>query len=211
LNPICRQRADQVWSDSTTAGATSPQRLGLARRAAALLCLVALLACALATPLIAQTSVEEYDLKAAYLYQIARFVSWPDTVLDAGDPEFVITVLGEDRFDHKLEDLLGHRNLFGRPIHIVRCAQPEAVGRTHVLFVATEGKEQIEATLRATAELPVLVIGDRFPIAQAGGAMNFYLEDGAVRFEVNPAALERAGLHASSKLLSLARIHEEEP
>lgn len=190
---------------------TSPSCRAVARRAGAFLCLLALLSAALVAPLVAQTAVGEYDLKAAYLFQLARFITWPESALGPGDPEFVITVLGEDRFDSKLEAQLSHRTLFGRPIRIARCIEVEEVGRTHVLFVATEVEDQVEATLRSTAERPVLVIGDRFPLARAGGAMNFYLEDGAVRFEVNPAALERAGLHASSKLLSLARIHEEEP
>ena len=52
----------------------------------------------------------------------------------------------------------------------------------------------------------ILTIGDTDGFAQLGGIVNFVLEDGKVRFEINPESAGRARLRISSRLLTLARI-----
>jgi hypothetical protein len=42
--------------------------------------------------------------------------------------------------------------------------------------------------------------------AEAGGVMQFVIEDSRVRFVINLAAAERARLQISAKLLALARV-----
>jgi len=45
----------------------------------------------------------EYQMKAAFLYNFAKFVEWPPAVL-RGNSTLVIGVLGDDPFDGALEE-----------------------------------------------------------------------------------------------------------
>jgi hypothetical protein len=56
----------------------------------------------------------------------------------------------------------------------------------------------------------ILSVGETDGFATDGGVINFKLDDGRVRFEINVDAAEREQLHISSKLLSLAQIVRSE-
>jgi hypothetical protein len=67
-------------------------------------------------------------------------------------------------------------------------------------------KGRVRSILRALKGTGILTIGDFEGFAEQGGAFNFYLEEGKVRFEINDCAARRENLKISSKLLRLARI-----
>jgi hypothetical protein len=52
----------------------------------------------------------------------------------------------------------------------------------------------------------VLTVGETETFASEGGVVNFRIEAGSVRIQVNVDAAEQAKLRISSKLLSLAQI-----
>ena len=54
----------------------------------------------------------------------------------------------------------------------------------------------------------MLLVGETKGFARRGGAINFYSEASRIRFEVNPGAVESAGLRVSSRLLSVATVVE---
>ena len=56
---------------------------------------------------------------------------------------------------------------------------------------------------------PVLTVGDGDGFARGGGMIGLFVEDGRMRFAINPNAAQRAGLRLSSQLLKLARIVKE--
>jgi hypothetical protein len=51
----------------------------------------------------------------------------------------------------------------------------------------------------------VLTVGESPDFLRQGGIINFVLEDGKVRFEINQDAATQADLRISSRLLRLAR------
>jgi hypothetical protein len=63
----------------------------------------------------------------------------------------------------------------------------------------------------ATPGSPVLTVGDSEGFCQRGGAIDFYLEDGKVRFEMNLDVIEHLGLRVSSSLMRLGRLVREQP
>lgn len=156
----------------------------------------------------ARAALDEYDVKAAYLYNFAKLVEWPDSLFAAGDTSFVIVVVGSDPFGAKLDDRFRGRRISGRSIRIDRVAHMHELPPCQVLYIALNDEAEIGDILRRADGHPVLTVGDHPPIARQGGIVNFYLEAEAVRFEMSPAAIERSRLSVSSKLLSLARITE---
>jgi hypothetical protein len=173
--------------------------------------------CALATAVIAALAVSglasaaepaptEYEIKAAFIYNFAKYVEWPEeTTVDSGDV-FVIGVLGDDPFGPLLDKIAENRTIGDKPIVIRRFDRIEDYTPCHILFVAASEQDHLPAIIEALGDSPVLLIGDTRGFARTGVAVNFVIEHSKVRFQINPEAAARAGLRISSKLLRLATI-----
>jgi hypothetical protein len=152
--------------------------------------------------------VDEYRVKAAFLYNFAKFVEWPaDSFKTPADP-ITICVLGNP-FGGRLEDTVNGKLIDDRRLVIRAIADSGEVQGCNILFVATEKRRSAELLARVKAS-PILTVGDCANFAAAGGVIGFKLESGKVRLEINVGAADRARLRISSKLLSLAEIVKEE-
>jgi hypothetical protein len=179
-------------------------------RAARLLALVATLV-ALGAPEAAATSAPEADVpleravKAAFVYNFTRFVSWPAESLLARAPVFTIGVLGDDPLADAIEAAVRDREAGGRPFDIRRFRAAEDVVPCPVLYVGRERSGRLRPLLEHLRGWPVLTVGDGEGFTSEGGAIGLFLEDNRVRFEVSVLAAQAAGLQVSSKLLRLSR------
>jgi hypothetical protein len=162
--------------------------------------LAAVVLCAGAAVASAQEVPLEYRVKAAYLFNFTKFVEWPPAAVPV--ETFNICIAGRNPFGTALSATLVGENVRGLPL-TNRIVDPSAVASCHVLFVP----RTVTAApyLRAAAMAPVLTVGESPAFLEQGGAINFVLEDGRVRFEINQGAAERAGLRISSRLLQLGR------
>jgi hypothetical protein len=124
----------------------------------------------------AQT-IDEYQLKAAFLYNFAKFVEWPALTFKTDTDPMRICVLGQNPFGGALREAVAGKAVLNRSF---------AFG-----------------ALRPTG---ILTVGETEGFAAQGGIVNFRLEGGRVRLEINIEAAERAKLRISSKVLSLAQI-----
>jgi hypothetical protein len=150
----------------------------------------------------------EYQLKAAFIYNFAQFVEWPDQAFSDAKAPIVITVLGDNPFDTALEQVTRGKTVRGREI-VIRCARAAAdVGRTHILFIAPSESAHAPQVLGGL-QGQVLTIAESENFAAIGGVIRFFSEDNKLRFEINTSAVQRAGLKVSAKLLQLARIFKE--
>lgn len=149
----------------------------------------------------------EYTIKAAYLYNFARYVTWPDGAFQGLDAPLVIGVLGEDPFGDALETIAQTKKIDSRAIVVRRYASLSEYEPCHVLFVVWNvGEETQDKALKELAGRGVLLVGETPTFTQRGGVIGFFVEENKIRFEINPAAAQRERLKISSKLLSLARL-----
>jgi hypothetical protein len=177
-----------------------------ARAVAAALALGTTLLHAQPEPTPPASSPTEYEVKAAFLYNFARFVEWPaDTGHDAGAP-FVIAILGRDPFGAVLDETVAGKTVGGRPIEVHRVPRVDDARDAQIVFVSTSERPNIPAILKALDRPGVLTVGDTDGFALRGGAINFTVQARRVRFEINPAAAEQARLKMSSQLLKLATL-----
>jgi uncharacterized protein DUF4154 len=146
----------------------------------------------------------EYEVKAAFLFNFAKFVEWPEAALPA-DGTFVIAVLGADPFGHALDDLEG-RVVLGRRIVVKRWRDLGELAACQLLFVSASEDERLGDVLRAVASRPVLTVSDGDGFAERGVMINFRTRDRRIRFEINLERAETAGLKMSSQLLKLAAL-----
>jgi hypothetical protein len=148
----------------------------------------------------------EYQVKAAFLYNFAKFVDWPVEALPESSTDMILCILGEDPFGTDLEETVQGKLVNGRRLGIKRFKSPSGLKGCHILFISSsEGNRvaEILATLRGAS---VLTIGEMERFARLGGIINFTMEDNKVRFEINVDAAAQAGLKISSKVLKLATI-----
>src|SRR5262245_22285190 len=102
----------------------------------------------------------EYQVKAAFLFNFARFVEWPsDAFADARSP-LVIGVLGPDPFGAELDEVVRGKTVHGRSIVVQRYARPSDVGPCHVLFVGRGEAGRLRRGLGALKDGRVLTVGE---------------------------------------------------
>jgi hypothetical protein len=149
---------------------------------------------------------EEYRVKAAFLFNFAKFVEWPAQAFRSADEPIGLCVLGPNPFGALLDQAVQGKTLGNRTfaVHEIRDAQQASA--CHLVFVSAAGWTQSRAVLREMKQRSILTVGETAEFIAGGGMINLRLEDARVRVEVNPDAAERAGLRISSKLLSLAEI-----
>jgi len=175
------------------------------RARAYLLCLAFVLAAAPGPPALAEQSrAEEYKVKAAFLYNFAKFVEWPDLAFPDAAAPFVIAVLGDDPFGDAL-DLLKGKTVQGRPIVVRRAASLADLGRVNILFVASSERSRLGSVLPAAEAMHALTVGDAQGFRSQGGTIQLVRDGDKIGFEVNLDASRRAELTISSKLLTLAK------
>ena len=150
-----------------------------------------------------------YTVKAAYLLQFARYVEWPADAFAAPESPWVIGVLGPYPFDTVFEDVARTKRIEGRAVTIRRYSSMAQYAPCHILFVAaaTEPAQRALA-LEQLKQSPVLLVGEEPGFVEGGGVVNFFLEEGRVRFEINIQAARQRRLKISSNLLSLAKLVE---
>ena len=146
----------------------------------------------------------ERDLKAAFLYNFAKFVEWPAAAFPEPTTPVTLCVLGDDPLGASLEAVVKGEKLNDRRLVVRLLRDPQAIPGCHVLFVSIEKGRlpEILASLRGSG---VLTVGSAADFLERGGMIRLFLEQNRVRFDINLDAAEQSHLTLSSKLLRLAR------
>lgn len=154
----------------------------------------------------------EYQVKAACIYNFTKFIEWPP---EAFPPErsspFVIGVIGDDPFNGELERAVQNKEVGGRKFVVRHFRNTDEAKSCQILFVSRSVRKSMTDILAAVSALPVLTVSETDRFVQAGGIINFVIEQNKVRFEINAAAAKKARLKVSSQLLNLDRRHERNP
>lgn len=166
-----------------------------------------LLACFVASSavLVPGQQAEEYRLKAAFLFHFAQFIDWPSAALPAAASDLVFCVSREDPFHGDLELTLQGKAIAGHPVRILRPQRIQANSGCHVVFIQGKQSARVREQIAELESVPVLTVGEANDFLQQGGMIRFCMEDRKVRFEINQAAVEKANLKISAKLLLLAK------
>ncbi len=152
----------------------------------------------------------EYQVKAAFLYNFAKFVEWPaDAFPDVQSP-IVLGILGDDPFGSVLDKMIYGKAANGRGFVVKRVSEDAKLRSCHILFISSSEKKHLARILEGLKGAGVLTVGDMDRFAESGGVIHLLLAENKVRFGINLTAAARARLKISSKLLALARIVADE-
>jgi hypothetical protein len=153
---------------------------------------------------LAQEQPSEYQIKAAFLFNFAKFVDWPPEAFPGTNSPIVIGVLGKNVFGNDLENTIRDKTVNNRRFQFVEVASAAQAVHCHILFISSSEKDNLRKILDSLHHASVLTVSETDEFIKAGGMINFMIENSKIRFQINDAAAKHAGLRISSKLLSLA-------
>ncbi|HRD48768.1 MAG: YfiR family protein [Candidatus Competibacter sp.] len=150
---------------------------------------------------------DEYAVKAAYLYNFAKYVEWPSEAFAGADAPLWICVAGDNPFGGALAALSG-KTVGDHPVEVRHLPAVTGVDKCHVVFVSRAEQGRIKTVLAKLARLPILTVSDIGDFARMGGMIGLIEADQRIRFGINLTATRQANLKLSSQLLKLATIVE---
>jgi YfiR/HmsC-like len=153
----------------------------------------------------------EYELKAAFLFNFAKFVQWPPSSFPSPQSQFTICVLGDDPFGKSIDEMLRGKAIGEHPVIVTRCRSLPEAAHCQIVFISSSEKKRLPEILAALKGSSTLAVGETDGFAVSGGVIQFTLEEQHVHFIINVNAAEQAGLQISSKLLALAKVVRDVP
>jgi hypothetical protein len=150
---------------------------------------------------------DEYMMKAGFIERFTRFIDWPSetTMADSTKP-FIISVIGKNPFDEKLDQFFHTTKIKNRQVHIRYISELDEIQDSHVLFIAQSEQKQLSDIISQVQEKPILTISDTNGFGEKGVLINFFIEQDKIRFEINKNAVQKSGLQVSYLLLNVAKI-----
>lgn len=155
----------------------------------------------------AETHIE-HRVKSAFLFNFAKFVTWPEHKFAAPETPIEFCLRSADPMGPALAETLAGKTIDERPIVVRNPANAADWTRCHVAYLGAEPLADTVLTLRDLAGSSVLTVHEA-GYALSGGVVRLYLEERKLRFEINAAAARREDLQLSSRLMSLATVVEK--
>ena len=150
------------------------------------------------------SQLTESKLKAAFLFNFAKFVEWPPAAFADANTPITFGVLGTNPFGDDLAAIVRDKTINNRSIVIKPLHSVTEATNCQVLFICASEKNKLTEIISSLGTASVLTVGDTEHFIETGGMINFVKEGNKMRFQINDTAAKRAGLKISSKLLSLA-------
>ncbi|WFP49794.1 YfiR family protein [Methylomonas sp. EFPC3] len=167
-----------------------------------ILCLLVLLATSAGQALAAE-ALSEAQIKAAYLYNFAKFVEWPATGAPAG-AEINLCVIGNNVLEGAVQALDG-RKAGERGLKVSQRNHTDAsFADCQLLYIGSSEQPRVVPILKNLGNAPVLTLSDIGDFAEKGGAIALLFRDNKVVFEVNLESIRNAGLRLPGQLLNIA-------
>ncbi|MCW8801152.1 MAG: YfiR family protein [Desulfobacter sp.] len=173
-----------------------------------------ILLCIITIGTVQSQNLEEYRVKAAFVYNFTKLIQWPQTAFDNEGENFKMVVFGDEYLKESFQTIDGKIST-GRLISIQYSDlkandYKKMLEESHIIFISRHIRlEQVLQILSSIGDRPVLTIGDAKNFSRAGGIIQFFTREDQLHFEVNVKKAEAHQLKFSSRLLKLAVIVNE--
>jgi hypothetical protein len=148
----------------------------------------------------------EDQIMAAFLFNFARYVEWPEDAFDRDDMPVKICIYDAKEFGDVVAKTVSGKMVGDRAVAVGQTSDLSSARDCHIFFIGRDSGVRDQDAIAGLGTLSIFTVADREGFANAGGIANFFRADNRIRFEINPSAAEKAGLRVSSKLLRLAKV-----
>jgi hypothetical protein len=170
-----------------------PSRLLRLARALGVISLLAPLACA--------QLVDERAVKAAFVFNLTKYVEWPHP-----SQELIVGVDDDSPTAETLKKVLEGRNSESRPIHVLLFPSDAQLEQCNILYLGHSSPKKWRAVLDRVRNKSILTVGDSDSFARDGGIIGLVTAADHVQIQVNLVAASEGHLKISSRLLNLSTI-----
>ena len=147
-----------------------------------------------------RAQISTRKLEAIYMYNFTKYINW-----QTQGSTFVIGVLDEKKVAAELSENLQNKEVKGQPIQVQNIGSVTEANKCQILYIPKSNSGQLQSILSAVSSADVLVVAED-DLAAEGASVSFFIDGSKLRFKINKEALDKAGLQASSNLLSLAVV-----
>jgi hypothetical protein len=151
--------------------------------------------------------VTEVSLKGAFVFNFARFTEWPAESLPSS-AAVSACVVGDRAVGEALTRSVSGQRLNGRSITVTIVEATVSLPPCHFLYVSGVSRARMAEIVYGLHDAPVLTVSDEDTFLKVGGMIQVFIENGKMRFRINPKSAKRARLQLSSRLLALADLVE---
>lgn len=148
---------------------------------------------------------DQRAVRAAYLFNLSKYVSWPQDIR-----ELKICSLADERTGLQLKQLLEGKTSDGRTVRVILDPSAAEQRQCAILYVDGIPPKRAAAVLQEIDKAPVLTVGDDMTFTHRGGMVGLVRAEDQIQLVVNRSALQSAGIHMSSRLLDLAILVKPE-
>ncbi|HYV84683.1 MAG TPA: YfiR family protein [Patescibacteria group bacterium] len=153
----------------------------------------------------------EYQIKASFVYTVAKFVEWPVGSFASASAPLTLGIVGGGDVSDEIAAALRGKRVHDRELIVRRLADPAGACDCQILYVIGTAGESPQAVFDRTSSAGVLTVGETRDFAARGGILELAMQESMVQFEVNIAAAQKAGLIISSKILRLGHVIKGTP
>ena len=151
-------------------------------------------------------TLSEYQIKAGFFFNFTRFVVWPESAFVTATSPILACVAGETPLTDLVTDVAVGKVVNGRAVSIKRVKVSDDLRRCNLLFISAAEQRRTAEILASLNKANTLTVGETAGFAQAGGMINFSIQENKVKLELNLDATTRAGLKVNSKLIAVSRL-----
>lgn len=145
----------------------------------------------------------EYEIKATYLYNFAKFIDWAE---EKTITPINLCVMGNEPLKNSLDKLAKDKFVKNRPLQVRGLNSYNEIKSCHIVFISEpESKKQAEVLKLISLE-KILSVSDSSHFIDNGGQIQFFEEQDKLRFEINLASVNQAGLKIDARVLNIAKI-----
>jgi len=186
----------------------TPRPASLRSSATNLLLILCALGCALlgAASAAAADGSTDAQVKAAFVYNFAKFTEWPAASFASPQAPIRLCVSNVDETQAKAFAAIEGKPVQGREVRIKRSPTSAEIGECNILYVGDDDARRAQMALQAARNASVLTVSDNEGFIDSGGVIGLVYADNRIQFEVNLAAAQRAGLKIASQVLKIARL-----
>jgi YfiR/HmsC-like len=172
---------------------------------------------ALVAPSMVQAQINEYEVKAAFLFNFALFtqpiataataapaVPPTQSSAEAAAPPYRICIHGKDPFGAAAKSL-SSRKVAGRAVALLPGVSLDELKACQMVFIGETERDAVRRAVSALGGLPIITVAEAKEFPFAGVMFNLILVDEKVAFQVNTVAAKNQQLDVSAKLIRLAK------
>jgi len=151
------------------------------------------------------------SVKAAFILNVARFVTWPPEVFEKEDTPYTLCLYRTNSLGSAIESIRGKR-VSTRHLRVSTINKLEESLDCTILFIPLMEAPHFKAEVQSTFQRPLLTITDLTAkdaitgVSHKGVMVSMVREKARIGLEVDLQQTRNAGLQVSSQLLKLVRI-----